>query len=257
MKLLCTSLLQIDVWFVALIIFDLHFFCCVVCCLLSPLDWFNFNDVPYKIKPLEKLIFRELRRKWFYSPLSEQVTLLFVGDISFSGPVKYYVEHNYHSYNDSFRDVAPFIRQADISVANLESPFVSNDVYGFQDKEKKVLLDSSPEAVSALRYSIENVLWFCMMFICRRQVVSFGSQKSFLQRSSFFHRHSRFEQIPLIYVIKLKFIYQWCLRQEAKSSLILFCFPSVHNSIRHKSVKKASIYVKKYIYSYLSAKIWG
>ena len=31
--------------------------------------------------------------------LSEQVTLLFVGDISFSGPVKYYVEHNYHSYN--------------------------------------------------------------------------------------------------------------------------------------------------------------
>lgn len=83
---------------------------------------------------------------------------MFVGDISFSGPVKYYVEHNYHSYNDSFRDVAPFIRQADISVANLESPFVSNDVYGFQDKEKKVLLDSSPEAVSALRYSIENVL---------------------------------------------------------------------------------------------------
>ena len=52
----------------------------------------------------------------------------FVGDISFSGPVKYYVEHNYHSYNDSFRDVAPFIGEADISVANLESPFVSNDV---------------------------------------------------------------------------------------------------------------------------------
>lgn len=77
--------------------------------------------------------------------------MLFVGDISFSGPVKYYVEHNYHSYNDSFRDVAPYIRQADISVANLESPFVSNDVYGFRDKRKKVLLDSSPEAVSALR----------------------------------------------------------------------------------------------------------
>ena len=96
------------------------------------------------------LILRKLRRMFDYL-LSEQVSLLFVGDISFSGPVKYYVEHNYHSCNDSFRDVAPFIRQADISVANLESPFVSNDVYGFQDKEKKVLLDSSPEAVSALR----------------------------------------------------------------------------------------------------------
>ena len=77
--------------------------------------------------------------------------MLFVGDISFSGPVKYYVDHNYHSYNDSFRDVAPFIREADISVANLESPFVSSDVYCFQDKKKMVLLDSSPEAVSALR----------------------------------------------------------------------------------------------------------
>ena len=78
--------------------------------------------------------------------------MLFVGDISFSGPVKYYVEHNYHSYNDSFSDVASFIREADISVANLESPFVSKDVYPFQDKEKTVILDSSPEAVSAMRY---------------------------------------------------------------------------------------------------------
>ena len=51
--------------------------------------------------------------------LSEQVTLLFVGDLSFSGPVKYYVERGYHTYNDSFNDVAPYIREADISVANL------------------------------------------------------------------------------------------------------------------------------------------
>ena len=83
--------------------------------------------------------------------------MLFVGDISFSGPVKYYVEHNYHSYNDSFRDVAPFIREADISVANLESPFVSKDVYRYKYKGgKSVYLDSSPDAVSALRYSSHN-----------------------------------------------------------------------------------------------------
>lgn len=80
--------------------------------------------------------------------------MLFVGDISFSGPVKYYVEHNYHSYNDSFRDVAPFIREADISIANLESPFVSKDVYRYKYRGRQfVSLDSSPNAVSALRYS--------------------------------------------------------------------------------------------------------
>ncbi|XP_078372089.1 capsule biosynthesis protein CapA-like [Oculina patagonica] len=84
---------------------------------------------------------------------TEKVTLLFAGDISFSGPVKYYVEHNYHSYNDSFSDVATLIREADIAVANLESPFVSEDVYPYQDKEKVVILDSSPKAVSALSFA--------------------------------------------------------------------------------------------------------
>ena len=94
------------------------------------------------------------KNRLLFSFLSEHVTLLFVGDISFSGPVKYYVEHNYHSYNDSFRDVAPFIREADISVANLESPFVSKDVYRYKYKGMKmVYLYSSPEAASALRYS--------------------------------------------------------------------------------------------------------
>ena len=92
-----------------------------------------------------------------FSFLSDQVTLLFVGDISFSGPVKYYVEHNYHTYNDSFRDVAPFIRQADISVANLESPFVNKEVYRYKYRGKKVVsLYSSPGAVSSLRYSTLN-----------------------------------------------------------------------------------------------------
>ena len=91
---------------------------------------------------------------FFLFPFPEQVTLLFVGDISFSGPVKYYVEHNYHSYNDSFRDVAPFIREADISIANLESPFVSKDVYRYKYSGRQfVSLDSNPNAVSALRYS--------------------------------------------------------------------------------------------------------
>ena len=74
-----------------------------------------------------------------------------MGDISFSGPVKYYVEHGHYTYNDSFKEVAPFIREADISVGNLESPFVDKHVYPYMYKGPKIILDSSPSAASSLR----------------------------------------------------------------------------------------------------------
>ncbi|XP_078375862.1 capsule biosynthesis protein CapA-like [Oculina patagonica] len=85
----------------------------------------------------------------------DNVTLLFVGDISFSGPVKYYVERNNYKYNDSFNEVAPYIREADISVGNLEAPFVSKDVYPYKFKGEKrlIFLDSSPKAASALSFA--------------------------------------------------------------------------------------------------------
>ena len=79
--------------------------------------------------------------------------MLFVGDVSFAGPVKYYAEHNYHTYEDSFSDVAEYIKDADISVANLECPFVDKKVYRhmFKDKRRLTILYSSPEAAPALR----------------------------------------------------------------------------------------------------------
>ena len=80
-----------------------------------------------------------------------KVTVLFVGDITFAGPVKYYVEHDYHTYNDSFNEVAPYIRQADIAVANLESPFTRKDVYRYKFNGKLVTLEASPTAAPSLR----------------------------------------------------------------------------------------------------------
>ncbi|KAJ7355051.1 hypothetical protein OS493_028266 [Desmophyllum pertusum] len=85
---------------------------------------------------------------------NEHITLLFAGDISFSGPIKYYVEHKYNTYNDCFNDVARYIREADISVGNLESPFVDKDVYRHMYKGKKsIILDASPEAAPALSFA--------------------------------------------------------------------------------------------------------
>ncbi|XP_022782715.1 uncharacterized protein LOC111323589 [Stylophora pistillata] len=89
----------------------------------------------------------------------DHVSLIFVGDIYFAGPVKYYVEHKHNTYNDSFNEVAPYIREADISVCNLESPFVNEDVYTHKYKgEKSVLLNSNKDAASALRFAGFNAI---------------------------------------------------------------------------------------------------
>ena len=83
--------------------------------------------------------------------MTGQVSLLFVGDITFTGPVKYHVEHNHTTYNDSFAEVASFIREADISVGNFESSFVNDEVLSHEYQDKSVVLDSSPKSVSSLR----------------------------------------------------------------------------------------------------------
>ncbi|XP_015778095.1 PREDICTED: capsule biosynthesis protein CapA-like [Acropora digitifera] len=84
-----------------------------------------------------------------------RVTLLFVGDISFTATAKYYVEHGYHSYNDTFKEVASYIREADVSIGNLESPFVGDNMYQYiyRKGKKFVILDSDPIAVSALSFA--------------------------------------------------------------------------------------------------------
>ena len=87
-----------------------------------------------------------------------RVTLLFVGDISFSTVTKYYVEHGYHSYNDTFKEVASYIREADVSVGNLESPFVGENTYQYMYKgPKMVVLDANPSAAAALRSELERI----------------------------------------------------------------------------------------------------
>ena len=83
----------------------------------------------------------------------DEFTLLFVGDISFAGPIKYYVDHKYHTYNDTFNEVASFIREADISVGNLESPFANQHVLTHILRgSKSILLYAIPKAASALRW---------------------------------------------------------------------------------------------------------
>ena len=67
-----------------------------------------------------------------------------MGDISFTATTKYYVEHGYHSYNDTFKEVASYITEADVSIGNLESPFDNMYQYIYRKGKNSVILDSDP-----------------------------------------------------------------------------------------------------------------
>ena len=80
------------------------------------------------------------------------MSIIFVGDISFDGCMKYYVKHGFCSYNASLRNVAGIIKGADIAVGNLESPFVTKTMLRDRFKgRKRVFLDAEPCSASALK----------------------------------------------------------------------------------------------------------
>ena len=62
-----------------------------------------------------------------------------------------YIMWKMASYNHSFKDVAKYIGEADVSVANLESPFVDHESYRNFNGKKAFVLDASADAASSLR----------------------------------------------------------------------------------------------------------
>jgi hypothetical protein len=80
------------------------------------------------------------------------ISIIFVGDICFNGCVRKYVDHGYNNYNDTMVKVAGIIREADIAVGNLESPFASKTM--LKDRFnglKGTFMYSVPRSVTALQ----------------------------------------------------------------------------------------------------------
>jgi hypothetical protein len=80
------------------------------------------------------------------------ISIIFVGDISFGRCVRKYVDHGYNNYNDTMVKVAEIIREADIAVGNLESPFVTNTM--LKDRfngQKRFFLHADHRSATALQ----------------------------------------------------------------------------------------------------------
>jgi hypothetical protein len=80
------------------------------------------------------------------------ISIIFVGDISFSRCVKKYVDHGCNNYNDTMEKVAGIIREADIAVGNLESPFVTKMMLKDKFKgRKEIFLHADHRSAAALQ----------------------------------------------------------------------------------------------------------
>ncbi|XP_020917057.2 uncharacterized protein LOC110254415 [Exaiptasia diaphana] len=86
------------------------------------------------------------------------VTLVFVGDIAPDGVIFYQDKHAYCSYNQTFELVAPHLQQSDLTIGNLEAPFVTEDMEKYESKEYYPRLRSKPESAYSLKYAGFNIL---------------------------------------------------------------------------------------------------
>ena len=87
-------------------------------------------------------------------------SMIFTGDISFDGPVKYFAEiHKTCDYRGPFDKIKPFLYEADLRIGNLESPLLHKP-YGLKPAlmGKSVYHYGSVKAVDGLKYAGFDVL---------------------------------------------------------------------------------------------------
>lgn len=85
----------------------------------------------------------------------ELVNIIFAGDISFDGTVRYHVNKGDHTYNDSFSQIAPYITDADLAVVNFESPIITKKMRRWKAEKGpySILLRTDAKSASSLRYN--------------------------------------------------------------------------------------------------------
>ena len=100
-------------------------------------------------------------------------TLIFVGDISFDGPVKYFAEQKKTcNYSDSFAKVKKLLKDADLRIGNLESPLLPPDFHGEPAFEGKSVHNmGSIMATAALKSA-----GFDIMTLSNNHIVDYGTK---------------------------------------------------------------------------------
>ena len=105
--------------------------------------------------------------------MNSSATLIFVGDISFDGPVKYFAEKEKTcNYRAIFMKVKHLLKDADLRIGNLESPLLNSSFDGdpaFQGKNIHHL--GSTEAIHGLKSA-----GFDVMQLANNHLVDYGTE---------------------------------------------------------------------------------
>ena len=83
-------------------------------------------------------------------------SIIFGGDISFSGIMKRKIDSGKCTYNTSFETIRKYLREADEVIVNLENPVAEKEKIDKLPKHKlkKIHLISDEESLSAMKFEL-------------------------------------------------------------------------------------------------------
>ena len=109
-----------------------------------------------------------------YGTDNESASVIFGGDVSFSGIVKRNVELGKCTYNTSFEKIRPYLKEADNVVVNLENPVVEKEKADLPKLSGKAVgLISVEESLGSLFY-IGFIQWICVHLHTQRSFRMIG-----------------------------------------------------------------------------------
>lgn len=88
------------------------------------------------------------------------VSIIFGGDVSFSGIMKRKIESGKCTYNTSFEKISKYFKEADEVVVNLENPVAEREKMNKLPKHelKNIHLLSDEESLAAMKYDLKRKL---------------------------------------------------------------------------------------------------
>ena len=116
---------------------------------------------------------------------TRKASIIFGGDVSFSGIMKHQIETGKCTYNTSFEVIRKYFKEADEVVVNLESNVAEKEnVDKWEKADKLVTLLSEEDSLKGLKYVFFNQLYNSSEVIAlRKRTIPFRRSRDMIKRA--------------------------------------------------------------------------